>query len=155
MPINQDTVWTDEMIKRLRQLHASGMNSFEAIAAALRAEFKVHLTKNACIGKGRRLGLQKRRPSYQVLGYVKKTRKRTPSKPAAPRREAPQEQIPAVLPRWPVALPRCPAKHVTIYQLEPSMCRYPFGDDGPPYVYCGRKAVRGSWCAEHLDVVSQ
>jgi hypothetical protein len=37
-----------------------------------------------------------------------------------------------------------PREGVTILELEDDMCRFPMGDR-----YCGKKKVRGSYCAEH------
>jgi GcrA cell cycle regulator len=48
--------WTAQMDTRLRQLHQDGL-SYRRIAEQLNAELGLDLTKNACVGRGHRLGL--------------------------------------------------------------------------------------------------
>ena len=155
--MDNDTVWTDDMMQRFRALHANGENSFETIAAILRAEFKVVLTKNACIGKGRRMGLKQRRKSYwPVNPTISKPRAAAKPKPRPRPRKTypnpPQEKIPPVLPGWEVVLPATTGR-LAIHQLERDDCRYPFGDRAP-YTFCGATTVNhASWCAEHARLV--
>jgi len=137
-------VWTDDLLKRLAELHADDDLPFREIAAQLSAEFDVTLTKNACIGKARRMDL-KARPR---VNPPKPQRKRRAPKPTLP-----AEPVPVVLPRWEVALPPAPGGKLTIYQLERHTCHYPFGDK-PPYSFCGERTAKGSaWCREHFHTV--
>ena len=114
--------WTEAMIARLRELHAQE-EYFSDIARILSQEFGVELTKNSCIGKGRRLGLTAR---ARVL----------PPLPRKGQNRGGPRKLPAVLPGWVVEPPRLPGGKITIYQLRAGLCHYPFGDR-PPYVYCG------------------
>ena len=139
MPAGTD--WTDAMIVRLRDLHAEE-ETFSVIARILSREFGVKLSKNACIGKGRRLGLTAR-------AHV------PPPKPRKGQNRSGPRLKPAVLPGWQVEPPRLPPTtgRITIYQLQRGVCHFPYGD-APPYVYCGNTAFRASsWCPHHERVV--
>ena len=130
--------WTDAMIARLRELHAAE-EYFSDIARIMSQEFGVELTKNSCIGKGRRLGLTARARVAPPLPRRKKRILTT---------------LPAAL-GWRVEPPVLPAAcgRITIYQLEQGRCHYPFGDR-PPYAYCGGTTRRGlAWCPHHERVV--
>ena len=138
----RDNVWTGAMIARFRELHADDGLTFSGIAAMLAEEFSVRLSKNACIGKGRRLGL-KERP--RVNPPPPKRKKRTINTPQL-----------TVLSAWKVAPPPVPPAargKLTIYQLRRNTCRYPFGER-VPYSYCGEATkVSSSWCPHHERVV--
>lgn len=132
--------WNDHLIARLKALHKGGQNSFKDIAEKLNREFGLALTKNACIGKAGRLGLEQRPRS-------------TPR--PKPRKKHPQNtpQL-IVVPAWRVEPPTLPAAsgRVTIYQLHYGICHFPFGEQ-PPYAYCGAASKRGSWCPHHERVI--
>jgi len=134
--------WDDNLIARFSALHKDGQNSFKAIAEQLNYEFGLKLTKNACIGKARRLGLKER------------ARVAPPLPRKGQRRGGPREK-PIVLPGWQVEPPRLP-RHVsgiTIYQLKQGVCHFPHGER-PPYTYCGHATRRGlAWCPHHERVV--
>jgi hypothetical protein len=136
--------WTDALIARLKALHADDDMSFTEIANQLSEEFMVKLTKNACIGKARRLGLKERARVAPPL--PRKGQKRGGSRYRPP---------PVVLPGWQVEPPRLPAHadRITIYQLKSGVCHFPFGER-PPYAYCGHTTRRGlPWCPHHETVV--
>ena len=52
--------WTPDMLRRFRELHRQKDASFTAIAKQMSEEFKIELTRNACIGKAHRLDLPRR-----------------------------------------------------------------------------------------------
>jgi len=136
-------VWTDDLHRRLAELHANDDLTFRDIAARLSREFNVTLSKNACIGKARRMGL-KIRPQVNPP--------KPQRKPPKPPRVTP-EVVPVVLPRWEVELPPAPQGKLTIYQLDGSTCHYPFGER-PPYSYCGEPtALNSAWCEGHFRTV--
>ena len=125
-------------------LQRAGKLSFTEIAKTLSREFGVRLTKNACIGKARRLNLPLRKP------VVARKPKAEPQVP-----EIEPENVPHVRPAWTVEPPVLPASsgRITIYQLQRGVCHFPFGNQ-PPYTYCGNSAFRGSsWCPHHERVV--
>ena len=135
--------WTEHMIDRLTRLQRAGKLSFTEIAKTLSREFGVRLTKNACIGKARRLNLPMRKPVV-----VRKPK----AEPQVP--EIEPETVPHVRPAWTVEPPTLPkaSGRITVYQLQCGVCHFPFGER-PPYAYCGNSAFRGSWCPHHERVV--
>jgi hypothetical protein len=139
MPFGVD--WNDHLIARFTALHKGDERSFQMIADTLNHEFGLRLTKNACIGKARRLGLAVR------------ARVAPPLPRKGQRRDKPR-RIPAVLPGWRIEPPALPpaAGKITIYQLKDGVCHFPHGE-APPYIYCGATARRGSWCPHHERVV--
>ena len=54
-------LWTPRLDERLKELHAEGC-AFTRIAWKLNAEFGTRFTKNACVGRGHRLGVPLREP---------------------------------------------------------------------------------------------
>jgi len=137
--------WDDKLIARFKALHRGGKRSFKQIADMLSQEFGLKLTKNACIGKGRRLGLEQRPRS-------------TPKPEPEPKKRA--SSTPELVPRpvvataWRVDTPILTGCiRITIYQLRQGVCHFPFGDR-PPYAYCGNTTARGMpWCPHHQTVV--
>ena len=97
--MSNGTVWTPLMEKRLEKLVDIG-TPYKMIAELLSAEFSVYLTKNSCIGKGRRLQVplrlaprkrqcQPRRKRRSPLSVERrkpavKKKKRKPAAPAQP-----------------------------------------------------------------------
>jgi hypothetical protein len=141
MPFGVD--WNDHLIARFTALHKDGKRSFQMIADILNHEFGLRLTKNACIGKARRLGLKERPRVAPPPPPPPKRKKRTQSTPQL-----------SVYSAWRVEPPTLPEAdgRITIYQLDLGRCHYPFGDR-PPYAYCGAATRRGSWCPHHERVV--
>jgi len=147
MPAGVD--WDDHLIARFKALHNGGKRPFSEIAKTLSHEFGVKLTKNACIGKARRLGLETR---PRVMPPPPKRKKRTLT---TPHLVPAAEVVAPVLPGWRIEPPVLPASsgRITIYQLERGVCHYPFGER-PPYAYCGNTTRRHSpWCPHHEHVV--
>jgi len=146
----EKTDWPGVMINRLTRLHADPQRSFKAIAEQLSREFGVMITKNACIGKARRLGLEQRAKGTPAPKPRKKRPLTTPHLVPSP------EVVPPVLPGWTVEPPVLPAAsgRIAIYQLRRGVCHFPFGNR-PPYAYCGgTTATRTSpWCPHHERVV--
>jgi len=141
-----DTVWTDHLIARFTKLHASDKYSFRAMAEMLSREFGVKLTKNALIGKGRRLDL-KPRPRVLPPRAQRAQQRAKAAPPIAP------EAVPVMRLAWRVALPSAPYGRITIQQLSRHTCHFPFGDR-PPYFYCGDPTAKGSpYCPMHNRVV--
>ena len=140
MPAGTD--WDDHLIARFTALHRDGKRPFREIAETLSREFGLRLSKNACIGKARRLSLKER------------PRVAPPPPRKGQRRGGRPRRIPAVLPGWRIEPPRLPpaAGRITIYQLESGVCHFPHGET-PPYTYCGAKTLRGSWCPHHERVI--
>lgn len=124
--------WTDEQVASFRALHALG-HSFAQIARAIGGG----LTRSACSGKARRLGLRAPKPEPKVKPLLVTAPKRK-SKPVAPTVEpeavGPVRDFPAA-----------------------QTCRYIAGDVSGQWQCCGAPAVRFDipWCLFHLRVVFQ
>src|SRR6188768_3242599 len=113
------------MTQRLAALHAAPENySSSEMADMLSDEFNIvpPLTRNAVIGKSRRMSM--------------------PPRPAKIRTGPKLRQEP-----WKPTLladnqPRCD-EPITIYQLGFGDCRYPVEGEDPPYLYCGKASDGG------------
>jgi hypothetical protein len=146
MPAGTD--WDDHLIARFTALHKDGKRKFSQIADILNYEFGLQLTKNACIGKARRLGFKERPHVAPPLPRKGQNRKKRPT-------PLPVEVIAPVLPGWQIEPPILAdtSGHITIYQLKEGVCHFPFGERAP-YAYCGSTTRRGlSWCPHHEHVV--
>jgi len=145
-----DVEWTEELIARLCDLHVGDKLSFKEMAKRLSAEFNVALTKNALIGKARRLGLEKR-------AHYTPPKKRVPElEPPEPLAEPSAPEPVARVLRWRV--PKVPVKappkgNYTIWQLKRGVCHFPLGErlSRPPYAYCGHATgdPAKSYCPYH------
>ena len=112
--------WTPVLDVRLRELALRDDHpTYSAIAAALSLEFNVCLTKNACIGRARRVGLPARQP---LRGHLYRKEK---ARPAPRRNRKPPEPV---------------YDRVPIYDLRMHDCRWPIGES-PPFLFCGRPTI--------------
>lgn len=144
MARNDDSPWLVPGInERLIELHSANVMSMREIGDRLAFEFEVELTRNAIIGRSRRLGLPQRpMSSVQRKETIEKKR------PPPVRIEAPIEPADSV--------PIEGDQSLTIYQLRDGVCKWVLDDFGsrPPYSYCGHAAEIGcSWCPEHYNKV--
>jgi hypothetical protein len=112
--------------------------SYAAIAERMSAKYEMEISKNACIGKARRMGIPQRNGK--------------PHKPTGRPRRDRMVRIKVDAPIAP-KIRRNNGPGVTLQQLDQSReCHWPLAtvEDKPPYVYCGKAAVDGtSWCHEH------
>ncbi len=132
--------------------------SFSEIAGALNARFGTAYTRNAALGRAKRMGLQglngpKRRKKVPVrlLGPPKRKSKegRAPEPPGT---------MPPVAERAEPVRLRCVGirpRLVPFLDLEPGACRYPYGGDkdGESIVFCGHPRRPGSsYCTPHFHL---
>jgi GcrA cell cycle regulator len=147
----QSMSWAREHCDALRDYHAKGM-SFAEIAEAINAKFKTAYSRNAAIGRARRMGL------------ADPNRPKPPPKASAPQlhriRERQAESwllMPVFEPAETVKL-RCvdiDPRHLSLIDLEPGDCRYPYGGDeeGEAITFCGHPRRRGSsYCTAHFHL---
>ena len=156
------TDWKPEHSQALRDHLARGVLSYAAIARALNAAFNTAYTRNATIGRARRMGLSgsdhqdesgrpKSLPKSRPLQLGRK-RKRA----AAPIRMVKLSR--PVLKRAAALSLRCVAivpRHLSLLQLERGDCRYPYGGDaeGEPFTFCGHPHRDGSsYCVSHFHL---
>lgn len=142
--------WTPALTKRFEQLVAKG-DSYDEIAKALSHEFRVRLTKNACVGKGRRLHVPLRQPPRKRLCLRRESRN-------APKQRKVRRSERRSLLRERRAKPSRPnLKHrvrqsrtrdLTLLQLLPTSCRFP--SENKPFTFCGDHKIEGSsYCEKH------
>lgn len=121
-------MWTKDVIAKLVKLAAQGL-SYTEIGKAL------GITKNAAIGKARRLRISKR-PSESVIKQRKPTPK--PKQKPAPKLPTPLEKETMLT----------GMKFVSMMDLKDNHCRYPIDKDGKT-VFCGLPKFKKSFCQEH------
>lgn len=150
------TNWAPEHSDGLRSYLVQGM-SFSQIAEAINAKFNTVYSRNATIGRARRLGLLGAErpapalaapPQLDRLGGIRASE----SKSIALHRPAP-----AVNDADPPKL-RCVAiepRHLALLELGPGDCRYPYGGDeeGEAITFCGHPRQPGtSYCTPHFGL---
>jgi GcrA cell cycle regulator len=152
----QSTNWAPEHSDALRDHLAKGL-SYAEIAAAINATFNAAYSRNATIGRARRMGLGgPKRPSTWP--------KLSPKAAQPSLRKLRQRRLPETW--WPIptfertetAKLRCvevDPRHLSLIELEPSDCRYPYGGDqeGEAITFCGHKRREGaSYCTAHFHL---
>jgi GcrA cell cycle regulator len=152
----QSTDWPPEHSEALREYHAKGM-SYLKIAQAINAKFGTGYSRNAMIGRGKRMGLAgpDRRDEWG-----KPTPKAARPRPHQRRERQPSETwrpMPNLAHVETVKL-RCveiEPRHLALLDLAPGDCRYPYGGDkdGEAITFCGHPRRRGSsYCAPHFHL---
>lgn len=121
-------MWTKDIIAKLVKLAAQGL-SYTEIGKAL------GITKNAAIGKARRLRISKP-PAEAVIKQRKPTPK--PKQKPAPKPPTPLEKETMLT----------GMKFVSMMDLKDDHCRYPIDKDGET-VFCGLPKFKKSFCQEH------
>jgi GcrA cell cycle regulator len=154
----QSTSWTEEHSKALREFLESGI-SYARIADAINAKFQTAYSRNAVIGRAKRMGIAApERPSdWPKLP----PRAKPPQLHKLHERHVPEPM--RLMPRFEreeTAKLRCveiDPRHLSLMDLEPGDCRYPYGGDeeGEAITFCGHPQRRGmSYCAAHFDLTS-
>jgi GcrA cell cycle regulator len=150
--------WEADHTQALREYLAKGL-SYSEIAAAINARFKTTFSRNATIGRAKRLGLAAAaRPGASPRIFPKRPPKARKSRLRQPR----ERHVPDFMPRIPVFEPaempklRCVEvvpRHLALIDLEPGDCRYPYGGDeeGETISFCGHPRQEGfSYCTPHF-----
>src|SRR5260370_42244952 len=149
------TNWAPEHSAALRDLFGKGM-SFSQIARAINAKFKTTYSRNAALGRAKRMGLDGAgRP--EAPAHV-------PPEPNRPTELGPDIRArefhwpkPVFEAAKPVKL-RCVAiepRHLSLVELEWGDCRYPYGGDeeGEAITFCGHPRRPGSsYCTPHFHL---
>jgi GcrA cell cycle regulator len=152
--------WEAEHTQALREYLARGL-SYSEIADAINSRFNTGYSRNAAIGRAKRLGLAgPERPGDSLRHFPKR-----PPKARASRLRQPRERhIPDFMPRMPAPEPmempklRCieiVPRHLALVDLEPGDCRYPYGGDeeGEAITFCGHPRQEGfSYCTPHFQL---
>ena len=162
----QSTNWAPEHSDALREYLVRGM-SYSEIADAINAKFKTVYSRNAAIGRAKRMGLagpdrpdgpdrRKDLPKHWPMlapkaqaARLHKLRERYHSEFMRP--------MPIFEAAEPVKL-RCveiDPRHLSLIELEAGDCRYPYGgdEDGEAITFCGHPRRQGSsYCAPHFHL---
>jgi GcrA cell cycle regulator len=153
--------WAPEHSDALRELLTRG-RSYSEIANAINEKFGTSYTRNAAIGRGKRMGLGG--PDRSDDGPKPPPRSKAPKlletslqKLRVPRAERRSEPVPERDSAEPVKL-RCVGirpRLLSVIELEDGDCRYPYGGDkdGGPIAFCGHPRLAGSsYCAPHFHL---
>jgi len=152
----QATNWAPEHCDALREYHTKGM-SYSEIANAINAKFGTAYSRNAAIGRGKRMGLagpDQPKASHRVPHNASTPR---PRRSREPRAAEPVQPKPALVRVEPVKL-RCVGikpRLLSLVDLERGDCRYPYGGDreGEAIAFCGHPTREGSsYCTAHFHL---
>jgi GcrA cell cycle regulator len=146
-------IWASEHSDALRDCLSRGM-SYGQAADAINARFGTEFTRNAAIGRAKRLGL-KTASVRKILARPKRPARWGESAPKAPQKAAhPAAPAPVPEPVKPMKL-RCVGispRLISFTDLEPGDCRYPYGGEkeGEAYAFCGHPRMpRSPYCRSH------
>jgi GcrA cell cycle regulator len=162
----QSFIWAPEHSDALRDCLSRGM-SYGQAASTINARFGTEFTRNAAVGRAKRLGLK--------TASVRKvtSRPRRPARWGESAPKAPQKIVRTTAPAPPVPEPVKPVKLrcvgvkprlLAFADLEPCDCRYPYGGEreGEAYAFCGHPRIpHSSYCRPHhalthnLDTASE
>jgi GcrA cell cycle regulator len=152
--------WAEEHSRALREYLEKGL-SFSRIAKAINARFNTAYSRNATIGRARRMGLSG--PARADIPARRKPQpKPRPARLRKMRARALAQSRPkrAVLKRAAALKLRCVGivpRHLSLLELEPGDCRYPYGGEaeGEAITFCGHPRRSGSsYCVAHFHLTS-
>jgi GcrA cell cycle regulator len=153
----EQTSWLPEHCDALRK-HLAERLPFSAIAKAINLEFNTAYTRNAAIGRAKRMGLvgsDRARPAlHAVPPRLEQIVKPQPIEPGSAALRWP---TPALKMQEPPKL-RCAEvepRYLSLIELERGHCRYPYGGDeeGEAITFCGHPRRSGSsYCAPHFQL---
>lgn len=149
--VKPSVIWPVEHDEALIRLVGERF-SFAQVAEKMSRDFAKAFTRNMCCGRAHRLG-------------VTSTVPRKPSKPRPPRirkgdvtavgiigrteRRKPAAQTFAADPSTGLRIADVVPHHLSLLDLEPGQCRWPYGDSN--YTFCGCEQFDGtSYCGAHL-----
>ena len=153
------TSWELKHSDALRDYLAKGL-PYSEIARRINAAFNTDYTRNATIGRARRMGLaglaetgRPKKPSKPNFLSIRKLRKMSKKLRGA------KSRLPLpVLKRAAARKLRCveiEPRHLSLIELEARDCRYPYGGDkdNEAITFCGHPRREGSsYCAPHFHL---
>jgi len=153
------STWEEAHSVALREYLDKGL-SFAEIARALNQRFGTAYTRNATIGRARRMGLSVpvRPQSVSVMNASKKPDARRIRELRARKLAHVPPPKPSIFERAAALQLRCVAitpRHLALVDLETNDCRYPYGGDaeGEPITFCGHPRREGSsYCTSHFHL---
>ena len=148
--------WASEHSDALRDCLLRGM-SYGQAANAINAKFGTEFTRNAAVGRAKRLGLKAAVGRKVALGSQRPKLPPRPVRESKPRTHWTAAPAPAPEPAKPVTL-RCVGikpRLLAFADLEPGDCRYPYGGEkeGEAPAFCGHPRIaRSSYCRPHHEL---
>lgn len=142
MRLGQGVVWNDENLEKLRAMIADRMSG-QQIADAIPGA-----TRNAIVGKARRLGLNL---LGQPANVPRRRRPQAPKPQGLPKSVVPDAKLP------PAPIPEPDSLNLTLDGLAPGGCRFPTtGHDAPAngHRFCGAPADDGPYCPHHHRIAT-
>jgi GcrA cell cycle regulator len=156
MPLNNPFgglgCWAVEHDDEMRRLAACG-TSYRAIALTLNAKFGTHYSKSAVIGRASRVGLTKKPASSAALSGPTKKKE---FKRIITFGNANATRVYSTVQReqYKVRCVEIEPRHVSLMDLEPGDCRYPYGDE--TITFCGHpKQAESSYCTAHYFLCNE
>jgi GcrA cell cycle regulator len=159
----QSISWASEHSDALREYLAKGM-SYSEIAQAINARFKTAYSRSAAIGRASRMGLAGPDRAKDLPMDLPKHWPAPPKAPQPQLRKSRGRHVPGFIRPMPtferteIVKLRCveiDPRHVSLADLEPDDCRYPYGGDeeGEAITFCGHPRRPGSsYCAPHFHL---
>ena len=156
----QSSGWTEQHSQALREYLGKGL-SFAEIANAINARLNTAYSRNATIGRARRMGIsgperpeRRLRPKPQPKPAPVRLKKLHARSVAPARPKLPVGELAAALNLRCVGIA---PRHLSLIDLEPGDCRYPYGGDkeGEAITFCGHPRREGSsYCVSHFHLTS-
>jgi GcrA cell cycle regulator len=152
----QSSNWAPEHSQALREYLAQRMSYADA-ADAINARFGTAYTRNAAIGRGKRMGLGVAEHPLNLFRSAPKT-SGSILKKIRKRRAAEPKLVPAESDRAEPVKLRCVGvspRLTSLIDLGADDCRYPYGGDkdGEAISFCGHPRLTGtSYCAAHFHL---
>jgi GcrA cell cycle regulator len=153
----QSTDWPSEHSRALCDLHAKGM-SYGEIAKEMNARFGTSYTRNAVLGRGKRIGLVTPESARQWQPPRRQVPKVERAELHATRASQTSFLVPPVPKRAEPVQLRCVGispRLIGLIDLEAGDCHYPYGGetDNDPIVFCGHPRQPGScYCTPHFHL---
>jgi|KBSMisStaDraftv2_1062788.scaffolds.fasta_scaffold568164_1 GcrA cell cycle regulator len=136
--------WTPEQDAMLTDLVKTGGEPYSEAAAAINARFKTRFSRNAAIGRGKRIGLAT--PRKIVIRTTKPAKAQSKPRPDIQARKAASGPKPP--PPFVARIADVRPGNVDLVDLAPDGCRWAYGDG--PFVFCNHPRVWGlSYCPAH------
>jgi GcrA cell cycle regulator len=153
----EQTNWPPEHSDALRR-HLAARLPFSEIVKAINLKFRTAYTRNAAIGRARRMGLAgSDRPQPLLQAEPPRLERIVKPRPTEPVSAARRWPTPILKTQKPPKL-RCAGVepcHVSLIELERGDCRYPYGGDeeSEAITFCGHPRRPGSsYCTPHFQL---
>ena len=153
----EQTNWAPGHSEVLRELVARGL-SYSEIADAINAKFHTCYSRNAAIGRAKRMGIaDSDRLKAQLRAHQPQLDRMLERRPPESRPFEFRRPMPNFERAEPAAL-RCvevDPRHLSLPELERDDCRYPYGGDeeGEAITFCGHPCRDGSsYCTAHFHL---